>query len=153
MNDWLGILESLPGETVTLGRADARAWFDAWCRTFCDPVHTSTGKFRYRDLHWHAFSWGLVQALQGKAALDAYSAELPLAVLVIPESWEQTCGVEYRGASPPDLSRAATDLYVFPRSLTWTAAFTHEQPGIGPFFVRAEWCTPRSSASRSALGP
>ena len=38
-----------------------------------------------------------------------------------------------------DVSACGIDLYVVPHDFSWTIAFTHEQPGIGPFFSRAEW--------------
>ena len=35
----------------------------------------------------------------------------------------------------PDLSPLCRDLYVAHQNLKWTAAFTHEQPHLGPFFA------------------
>jgi hypothetical protein len=41
-----------------------------------------------------------------------------------------------------DFSQLRMDLYLMPPSLEWTMVFTHEQPGIGPFFSMAQWAQP-----------
>jgi len=37
----------------------------------------------------------------------------------------------------PDLTFLRTDLYVFPESMEWSMAFTHEQPEVGSLFHAA----------------
>ena len=102
------------------------------------PVRLLTGKWRYRGFHWHAYSAELCPAESGSQALLSYEAEAPGPLIVIPESWREAPALRVSG-KPPDLTAIGFDLYVFPESLVWSIAFTHE-PGYGPYFSRAEWC-------------
>lgn len=122
----------------SLSRAEAARNFKAWCQAFLGDVLTATGTYRYRGFHWHAFSYEFTRAQSGKAALEAYRALEAQPVLVIPEDWRHSCGVRCLGPGLPDLVEAGDDLYVFPESLDWSMAFTHEYPRCGPYFVRRE---------------
>lgn len=128
-------------DVQALDPADASRFFKLWCEAFLEPVRVRMGRFRYRGLHWHAFSYKLVAALDREEALEQYRQVPADPVLIIPESWSQGCGVRCVGAPPPDLTPLREDLYVFPESMDWTMAFTHEHPDYGPYFVRREWCT------------
>ena len=126
----------MTGRSTALSRTDAKRHFQRWCETFLDSVRQSTGSFRYRGMHWHAFSFGLVNAREKKVAFDLYNREEPVPLIIIPEQWEKgRLGWRFVGGKNPDLTDAKLDLYVFPESAHWTMVFTHEQPGTGPFFV------------------
>jgi hypothetical protein len=128
-------LKSRGFEVEELSRRDATHWFDQWRQTFLGDVQAATGRYRYRGCHWHAYSYDLVRALNGETAVDAYLRQLPEQVLVIPEDWSHGCGIRCRGTRLPDFTDHLQDLYVFPESLAWSMAFTHEQPSLGPYFV------------------
>lgn len=128
-------LESQGFDVEMLSRRDAGHWFAEWCQAYLGEVRSATGLYRYRGLHWHAFSYGFVNAVDGAVAVDAYARQTAAAVLVIPEDWSGGCGVRCRGAGLPDLVARREDLYVFPESLAWSMAFTHEQPALGPYFA------------------
>ncbi|MFK7743342.1 MAG: DUF4275 family protein [Planctomycetota bacterium] len=99
-------------------------------------MRIATGRYRYQELHWHAFSFDLVTAQDGRTAFDAYSRVTAESVIVIPEVWtRRCCGVRCSGEGVPDLTDYCDDLYVFPESLAWSMVFTHEQPDFGPYFV------------------
>jgi hypothetical protein len=122
-----------------LDRREAGRLFNTWCERFMQPVKLRTGKWRYRGLHWHAFSSHLCPAESGRCAFEHYSAANSGPLIVIPEFWREYPAVECLGNDEnPDLTPTGLDLYVFPRSLAWTMVFTHEQPGHGPYFSRAE---------------
>ena len=124
-----------------LRRGDAKRLFAAWCEAFCCAVKLRTGRYRHGSYHWHAFSFELVKALGERKALDQYLALQPEAVVVIPESWKKDGpGVRLAGLPLPDLTFLRADLYVFPESMDWSMAFTHEQPEIGPYFTWRDWC-------------
>jgi hypothetical protein len=127
-------------EVRALKRSEATRIFARWCETFMESVKARTGKYRHLGLHWHAFSYGLVKAASQKAAFDQYFNLPPEPGYIIPESWKHGAGVFCTGPSLPDLTNVHDDLYVFPESLEWTMAFTHEQPKVGPYFTRREWC-------------
>ena len=132
-------LESSGFRCEELTRPAASGLFSAWCQAFLGNVLMATGKYRYRDLHWHAFSYDLVPSVEGQKALNAYRGLAAQPVVVIPEEWSRGCGVRCSGAELPDLSDYCDDLYVFPESLDWSMAFTHEL-SVGPYFVREPAC-------------
>lgn len=117
-----------------LTRSDARARFEAWCEAFLAAVKAASGSYRYRGLHWHAFSYGVVSADSGNAAMQAYSGLDAESVAIIPEDWSRGCGVLAVGETLPDLSGLGMDLYVFPESLAWTMVFTHDRVH-GPYVL------------------
>ena len=135
MKNMVRELESRGFEVEELSRRDAGRWFGEWRQAFLGEVRSTTGQYRYQARHWHAYSYGLVRALDGAAAVEAYFRQEPEQVLVIPEDWSHGCGVRCRGTRLPDFSDHLQDLYVFPESLAWSMAFTHEQPSLGPYFV------------------
>ena len=94
-------------------------------------VHQSTGKYRYLGFHWHAFSYEFTAAQSGPSALEAYLSLESQPVLVIPEDWRNSCGVRCSGHGMADLTEP-DDLYVFPESLEWSMAFTHEHSHFDP---------------------
>ncbi|MBL8722961.1 MAG: DUF4275 family protein [Planctomycetes bacterium] len=116
-----------------------RRWSD-WCRSFCEIVKASEGRYTRRGLHWHAFAEGLVPSISGHAARRQYLQIEPETFFVVPENWSTGFGVRAAGAAMPDLTFLTNDLYVFPESLEWTMVFTHEA-GYGPYFTRREWCS------------
>lgn len=135
MSDLAARVEAAGLAFEPLRRGDARRHFAAWCEAFCGPVKLRTGKYRLRRFHWHAFSFALVEALNHQEAFEQYSSMPPGPVLAIPESWSAGPGVRITVAVLPDLTFLRTDIYVFPESMEWTMAFTHEQPWLGPYFA------------------
>lgn len=118
-----------------LARSEARRFFTAWCHAFLGDVHQSTGKYGYLGFHWHAVSYEFTAAQSGPSALEAYLSLESQPVLVIPEDWRNSCGVRCSGHGLPDPTELRDDLYVFPESLEWSMAFTHEHPRCGPYFA------------------
>ena len=139
-------LKSRGFDVEPLTRPAADRLFSAWCETFLSEVRRTKGCYRYLGFHWHAYSYNLVPALDGEAALDAYTRLSAQDVVVIPESWSGGCGVRCRGPSLPRFVDYRDDLYVFPESLDWSMAFTHEHPWLGPYFAL-------SVQGRSRVGP
>ena len=120
-------------------RTSAGELFRLWCSIYCQPVRMQTGKNRHLGFHWHAFSYDFSPSREGVSAFELYAAERPTSLVIIPEFWSVAPCVRCYPESPPDLTELRLDLYVFPESAEWTMAFTHEQPGIGPYFSRREW--------------
>jgi hypothetical protein len=133
-------LEELGFQIEALPRAEATRWFASWCEAFCGAVQLRTGTYRHRGYHWHAFSSGLVRALDRQKALDEYARQDSESVFAIPEKWSSAPGFRVTGSPLPDLSFLQDDVYVFPESLEWSMVFTHEQPTCGPYFTWREWC-------------
>ena len=136
--DLIAHLTSLGLTPEHLTRREASRLFDAWCEAFMQPAKLRTGKWRHRGFHWHAFSSGMCPAESGRRAFELYRAEEACPLVVIPESWGEAACVKAFGRTP-DLTPTGLDLYLFPESLDWTMAFTHEQPWLGSYFTRREW--------------
>lgn len=113
----------------------------AWRETFARSVKAQTGSWVHRGYEWHAFSYDFTQSKSGARGLALYLAETPSEVYVIPEDDGDDAFV-FRAPALLDFSDCQTDIIVFPPDFRWTVAFTHEQPDLGPYFARSEWCNP-----------
>ena len=106
----------------------ARAFAQRWSATFSPVPPPQPCTYR-----WHTFSFHLYPRLEGAAALSAYLGQWQAPFYVFDEALKFCARCE---AQPyPDLSALRRDLYVAHQNLKWTAAFTHEQPHLGPFFA------------------
>jgi hypothetical protein len=122
---------------VPLSDPEARVICRRWLEAFCRNVERQTGSWVHRGYRWHAYSYGHEAAIEGDAALDAYLQQPQTNLLAYFEGEHLLfdCGP----ARAPRLDELDTDVYVFPRTLDWSMAFTHERTaGLGPYFaVRA----------------
>ncbi len=132
-------------EVEEVHRRDCAEYFKRWTKTFCRNVKREKGTYRYRGLHWHAFSYFLEPHIEREAAIEHYAQEKESSLLVIPEEWKGRSGLRIHGIPSPDLTEFRHDLYVFPESMDWTMVFTHEVGYCGPYFTRREWCEDRSA--------
>jgi hypothetical protein len=110
-----------------------------WRETFARAVKSRTGNWVHLGYEWHAFSYDFTRSKSGARGLALYLAEAPSEVYVIPED-EGDDAFLCRAPALFDFSDCEADIIVFPPDLRWTVAFTHEQPDLGPYFARAEWC-------------
>ena len=111
-----------------LDRSAAHDFAQRWSATFASSPPPKWSPYR-----WHTFHVRLYPCLQGAIALSAYLSQWQAPFYVFDEALEFCVRCE---AQPyPDLSALRRDLYVAHPNLKWTAAFTHEQPHLGPFFA------------------
>jgi hypothetical protein len=128
------------GASVSLLDSDTRQrLMQAWRETFAHSVKSQTGKWVHLGYEWHAFSYDFSRSKRGARGLALYLAQVVPEVYVVPES-DTECAFVCRARAFLDFSDCQTDILVFPPELDWTVAFTHEQPELGPYFSRAEWC-------------
>lgn len=127
-------LRSFSARVERLSHADEKAWVAAWTEIYCQPALRRFG--RIPGSRWEAFLWG-TRSVEGLHAAEAYRKRLPDELVVLRTS-------ERGGAflleaptifQPPE----GMDVLVFPVSLEWTMAFTHE-PLHGPYYSEASWC-------------
>jgi len=111
----------------------------AWREIFARAVKTQTEKWVHLGYEWHAFSYDFARSKSGVSGLALYLAEAAPEAYVVPEDERDEAFVCHAPA-PIDFSDCRTDILVFPPDFHWTVAFTHEQPELGPYFSRAEWC-------------
>jgi hypothetical protein len=113
--------------------SEAEAARDNWLQHFARNVKKEKGVWIWNDYRWHGFSFELEPCVAGLDALAKYQSQYPARFFVFDEDGEW-CYVCERGRYP-DLSVCEDDMYVSHHNMKWTMAFTHEQPGIGPFFA------------------
>ncbi len=107
----------------------AQTFAARWSEIFAPWSPPKPGSYR-----WHAFSFRLYPCLEGAAALSAYLGQWQAPFYVFDEALSFCALCEPQPY--PDLSALRRDLYVAHQNLKWTAAFTHEQPHLGPFFAQ-----------------
>lgn len=106
-----------------------------WREIYRPDGRLGSRRFAEGDLEWHVFSYGAYPAKKGATAEALYAAQNPLAFYV----WYEGVGVyDCRGDRLPLFSGSDHDVHVFPKDFAWTAAFTHEESGmgLGPYFAR-----------------
>ncbi|MEM6392215.1 MAG: DUF4275 family protein [Planctomycetota bacterium] len=109
-----------------------------WLQAFCQGVKSVKGVWVFNGYKWHAFSFNLSKSLEGEPAVQAYKASEPAGAFAFDEDLEEMYSLEPHDQYP-DLSALANDVYICDHAMTWTMAFTHEQPSIGPFYARRDW--------------
>jgi hypothetical protein len=121
-------------ELRELSKADLASVCNQWLRRFASRVKNQEDTWVYRGFKWHGFSYGIEPCLSGEAALSAYG-KTKGRFYVFDE--EGSYGYFCKTAFPfrPDLAEFHADIYVTSADFSWTLAFTHEQPQIGPFFA------------------
>jgi len=104
-----------------------------WLTTFASKVLQQKGTEIFNGFMWHGFSFGIESAIEGEAARREYQKQFQAAFVVFDEDWNYCLACE--PTAYPDLTDLTDDLYVAHHNMKWTMVFTHEQPGIGPFFA------------------
>lgn len=114
-----------------LSRNEAAEWLDAWTEIY--------GQRGVYDHRWLVFERAC-PALRRDKALRAYHALVPETAIVLNHrANNRKVSVEgFRVEAPRPFDASGWDLLVFPPSLEWTVAFTHEQ-GFGPYYSEACW--------------
>lgn len=112
-----------------LDSSAAHAFDQRWSATFAPLPPPKQCPYR-----WHAFSFHHYPCSEGAAALSLYLGQWHAPFYLFDETLSFCALCE---AQPyPDLSQLRSDIYVSHQNLKWTAAFTHEQPHLGPFFAQ-----------------
>ena len=110
-----------------------------WREVFAAPCHAVTGKWKYGDYDWHAFTWGRTKCVNRHHAMRLYEQQVAERYYVMPED-EFYPAYLCVGGSLPKLRSLVEDIHVWPADLSWTMAFTHEMDSeLGPFFCMREW--------------
>src|SRR5262245_5909482 len=132
------ILTEMKGQYRVLTEDEIAHYEKKWLETFAQSVKKQTGEWVYRGYKWHAFSYEYVTAKSGEEAIRLYRAEKAEKYLILPENKGNAYLCD--GMELPDVtSFGRDDYYVFPIDFKWTMVFTHEQPELGPYYVRASW--------------
>jgi hypothetical protein len=107
-----------------------------WRQVFARPLHRAEGVWSLGDFEWHAFSYEEDFSLSGEKARAAYLETGAGPRIVLPNA-DDDAACLVTCSAPFDLG--ASDFCVFPESLEWTMAFTHEDGWLGPYFCLAKW--------------
>ena len=110
-----------------------------WRHVYACWLHITTGKWTYRSYDWHVFSYKHAPAVARDKAVFTYTSLSPPPRFIICPHDERLPALEILDGLLPDFHNSGLDIYVWPDSLDWTMAFTHEDGWFGPYFSRREW--------------
>jgi Domain of unknown function (DUF4275) len=115
-----------------------------WRKNFAVNVRDKTGKWIFKGIDWHAFSYSYTDSSQGMKAEEAYDNLKPKEFFLI-SSNDQVPSYECKTLSPPSAAEVRIflsdnpdlfDMYISAPDFHWTIVFTHEQKhGLGPYFA------------------
>lgn len=115
-----------------------------WRKNFAANVREKTGKWMFKGIDWHAFSYSYTYSLKGIKAETAYD-NLKAKEFFLISSNEQVPSYECNTISPPSAAEVRDflfenpdlfDMYISAPDFHWTMVFTHEQKhGLGPYFA------------------
>lgn len=102
-----------------------------WRETYARQLKATHGVWCVDDFDWHVFSMQMATSVAAGVAEEAWR-DVPDGEVIVVSSWTKAAPEGWILAHKPDMSGLNLDLTVFPRSLEWTMAFTHEADGSGP---------------------
>jgi hypothetical protein len=127
------------GQWTALSSRDRTRHLRAWREVYAATLYQKTGQWKHQEFDWHVFSFEFATALNGDQAFSAYELITPGWVFVVPEDSRLEAAFMF-ALRLPDFRPLRADVTVWPASLEWTMAFTHEESlGLGPYFSRREW--------------
>jgi len=109
-----------------------------WEDVFFPRNKAERDKLNLDQFRWHIFSGNAYPSLDGENAIKEYEQQVCREFYVIPERSEDENEIPFktRKAPPGRLVKLQRDVYVFPKNLAWTFAFTHEAGWLGPYFAK-----------------
>ena len=110
---------------------EALEWTRRWIDVYAQHAHGANIKAYL----WHTFSAGRYESVCGKVARDLYLQQIATEMVVLSND---RCSALLTNVLPESCN--AQDFYVFPTSLAWTMAFTHEDGWLGPYFATHPNC-------------
>ena len=87
--------------------------------------------FNTKDYRWHIFSGGGYPSVEAEEAESMYSKHSAESYYVM---FNNSSTIELVKEKPADLNYK--DVYIFPKNMAWTMAFTHEEGWLGPYFAK-----------------
>lgn len=111
----------------TFSEKESREIEARWMNVFCKNKQSYTTK----DYRWHIFSGGGYPAAEADDAKKMYSEHSAESYCVM---YNNGSTIDLVKEKPSDLNHK--DVYVFPKNMSWTMAFTHEEGWLGPYFAK-----------------
>jgi hypothetical protein len=123
-----GELDVGPGRILRRFTAqETRQLVDAWI----DSYARNAREANIRAYLWHAFSSGAYPSVCREEAMRCYAEHTASELLVVSNDRRSAVLTD---ALPTRCN--VPDYLVFPPSLSWTMAFTHEDGWLGPYFAK-----------------
>ena len=130
------------GEVIELPIDERDHWRRQWRRAYGGPHKASFEEGDLAGYDWHLFSFKVHPSVDGAAAVAALRARsVSSSLLAIPsyqDCYEKLPGFRISAGlthEPPALEGVRLDYLLFPESLAWTYACTHEDGYCGPYFA------------------
>ena len=130
MSDKQGItfLDFEPGRVLTVySQSESSRIEEQWMKVYASRRQGLNTK-AYK---WHVFSGGAYPCLEGDEARSLYDVHAAVEYIILANDF---CAALATDERPTRLS--LNDVYVFPKNLAWTMAFTHEEGWLGPYFAK-----------------
>ncbi len=119
----------------------------AWREIYSMDLKNQTGKWKLPDFEWHTFSGGYSKCKNGAKSEEYYRNQVEKNFFVMFEESERLLVLEIVNGQLPQLNDLrGNDIYIYPKDMNWTMAFTHEESmGLGPYFSMKDWQTSREN--------
>jgi hypothetical protein len=111
----------------TFNKKDSREIEAEWMRIYCKNKQG----FNTKDYRWHIFSGRGYPSVEADEAESMYSKHNAENYYVM---FNNASTIDLVKQKPTDLNYK--DVYVFPKNMAWTMAFTHEEGWLGPYFAK-----------------
>jgi len=111
-------------EFTLLSKRETISISGEWVKIFFEETKIRTGKYQPTKYKWESYWSGDEPCCNGDEALSNYLGHTLEPFYIIDESGKN--GVECSPQDWPSFLGCGLDLYVFPKSLEWSMAFTHE---------------------------
>ena len=110
-----------------LTRAEAQEWAAKWINVYAKNAFG----VNIHDFLWHTFSSERYPSVNNQEAQTLYQQQIAVEIVVLANDRESG---SITNSLPDNLNYI--DCCVFPMSLAWTMAFTHEVGWLGPYFAK-----------------
>lgn len=123
---------------IVFNGKSAQAMKTLWNKTFAFGISAEEKRrIFFSQYRWHAFSYGLLSGLEGKAAKRAFDAVEKSQVMAFYQHGKEAYVIENAHLLKAKDFRMDEDIYLFDPQGKWTYVRTHEKE-LGPYFYQLD---------------
>lgn len=131
------LLRRLSGDVEELSKKECIQLHKDWWNAYSTPFDAASPPGFSHQFLWHVFSYGQVPSSYPDNKTLCEAEKEPVLFCLSAES-KQLWGARCASLKLSRLMESRFDLIVFPPSLVWTLATTHDDLN-GPYFSRRDW--------------
>lgn len=108
-----------------------------WEKAFAKDISQSQKrKMAFEQCMWNVFSWGKIECLKEKQAIEAFDLQKKAGCYLICTSSEEAIHIpKATRLKAEDIIHVGSDRYIVDEHFTWTYVLTHEED-CGPYFYK-----------------